>query len=584
MGNPTTRAANWRGRSHSIVPDAISAGYEQEKHLSFRGCRIYGMSHGDSECKMYRPTFHRMLNLFALRMAHPLHLCGMADLGCATNGKSVLLPFTVGIIPGETTHLPQIISASQVTFIVSVLGGLMFPDMCIRCKLPVLRGRYMQGHNPALRGYLMSAPLDRLIDSLSQTGMTRFFRRLFEDFPDLLMKDMTVDGVKADRTINVNGRWVRNFGSDSFLGLDQHPAVIEAIERGVREWGSHNGTSRAFSSVAPNIEVEEKIAAWMGTEAALLFPSVTLANTGAIPGLVTRHDVIVADQFAHNSIEDGTRLAKARGVRTAKFAHNSAEELERMLRELRPFRHSLIAVDGVYSMSGQLPPLAEFQKVARTLDGFLYVDDAHGTGVLGVQGRGTVRDALGGYDNTLVIGSLSKALSCLGGFVAGSQAAIDVLKLRSNPLIFGGPVPPPYLVAASAALDVVASPEYDRLRSTLDANVRRFVDGANKLGLAVLGGLVPIVSVLVGAEDATLQAGRFLFDRGYYVQSVVFPAVPHGAGVLRVQINANHPPDAIDGLIGVLGELKQVIPLPGPDGEVIRLPVSPSVRPEAIPA
>jgi len=430
----------------------------------------------------------------------------------------------------------------------------------------------------------MNTPLDRLIDSLAQTGMTRFFRRLFDDFPDLLMKDMTVEEVGPDRTIRVHGRWVRNFGSDSFLGLDQHPRVKEAVERGVREWGTHNGTSRAFSSVAPNIEVEEKIAAWMGTEAALLYPSVTLANTGALPGLVTRHDVVVADQFAHNSIEEGTRLAKARGVRTAKFAHNSTEELERILRELRPFRHALIAVDGVYSMSGQLPPLVGFQKVARALDGFLYVDDAHGTGVLGVQGRGTVRDALGGYDNTLVLGSLSKALSCLGGFVAGSRAAIEVLKLRSSPLIFGGPVPPPYLVAASAALDVIASTEYDRLRAALDANVRRLVEGATKLGLAVLGGLVPIVSVLVGAEDATLRAGRFLFDRGYYVQSVVFPAVPHGAGVLRIQINANHPTDAIDGLLGALGELKQAMPLPGPDGEVIRLPATPSVRPAAIPA
>ncbi len=139
----------------------------------------------------------------------------------------------------------------------------------------------------------------------------------------------------------------------------------------------------------------------------------TLTNTGAIPGLVTRHDVVVADQFAHNSIDEGLRLAKARGVRTAKFAHNDPAELEQALRELRPYRHAVIAVDGVYSMSGELPPLREFQRVAAANDAILYVDDAHGTGVLGGQGRGTVRDALGGYENTLVVGSLSKALSCL---------------------------------------------------------------------------------------------------------------------------------------------------------------------------
>jgi 7-keto-8-aminopelargonate synthetase-like enzyme len=241
-------------------------------------------------------------------------------------------------------------------------------------------------------------------------------------------------------------------------------------------------------------------------------------------------------------------------------------------------------MDGVYSMSGELPPLVDFLRVAQEYNGFLYVDDAHGTGVLGTQGRGTVRDALGGNENTLVIGSLSKAVSCLGGFVAGSRAAIDVLKLRSNPLIFGGPVPPPYLVATSAALDIIMSPEYDRLRTSLDFNVRRFVEGANNLSLPLLGGLVPIVSVLVGPEDATLRAGRFLFDRGCYVQSVVFPAVPHGAGVLRIQINANHPPEAIDMLLSVLAEMKQAIPLPSNEGVLLTLPVAPSVVPSAIPA
>ncbi len=429
----------------------------------------------------------------------------------------------------------------------------------------------------------MPYPLDRQINSLTRTGITRFFRRMFDDAPDLFMKDMTVEAVGPDRTIRVGGRWVRNFGSDSFLGLDQHPAVKGAIERGVRDWGTHNGTSRAFSSVAPNVDAETKIATWLGTEAALIYPSVTLANTGALPGLATRHDVIVADQHAHNSIDEGMRIAKARGVRIAKFAHNDPGDLDKTLSSLAPFRHAIVAVDGVYSMSGQLPPLTDFQTVAQAHNGFLYVDDAHGTGVLGAAGRGTVRDALGNYDNTLVVGSLSKAVSCLGGFVAGSRAAIDLLKLRSNSLIFGGPVPPPYLVAVCAAIDVLNSPEYDRLRGALDTNVRRLVDGATALGLTVLGAAVPIVSVLAGAEEVTLRAGRFLFDAGYYVQSVVFPAVPHGAGVLRMQVNANHPREAIDGLLRALADLKNAMPLPGPDAAVLELPPV-AARANAIPA
>ena len=418
----------------------------------------------------------------------------------------------------------------------------------------------------------MSLPLDRLIDSLAGTGMTRFFRRLFDDYPDLLMKDQTVEAVGPDRTFRIAGRWVVNFGSDSFLGLDQDPRIQDAIARGVRDWGTHNGSSRAFSSVEPNVRAEEKIAAWLGTEACLIYPSVTLANVGAIPGLVTRHDVVVADQFAHNSIDEGLKLARGRGVRTAKFAHNDPADLERVLRGLRPYRFALVCVDGVYSMSGALPPLADFRRITLANDGVLYVDDAHGTGVLGEQGRGTVRDALGDYDNVLVAGSLSKAVSCLGGFLACTRTAREVLKLRSNSLIFGGPVPPPYLEAVCVAVDILTSPEYARLRGRLDANVRHLVDGANRLGLAVLGGLVPIVSIGVGAEDLTLRAGRHLFDQGYYVQSVIFPAVPHGAGVLRIQVNANHDPAQIDGLLAALAGLKRTFPLPGPAGRFVEMP------------
>ena len=415
---------------------------------------------------------------------------------------------------------------------------------------------------------MTSAPLDRLVDSLAKTGMTRFFCRMFDDYPDLLMKDLTVEAIRPDRTIKLGGRWVTNFGSDSFLGFDQDVRVQTALERGVRAWGTHNGTSRAFSSVEPNTRAERKLAEWLGTEAALIYPSVTLANVGALPGLVGRHDALVADQFAHNSIDEGLKLAKARGTRTAKFRHNCPRALEETLRGLQPYRHAVVAVDGVYSMSGELPPLAEFDRICRANSACLYVDDAHASGVLGEHGRGTVLAALGRYDNVLTVGSLSKGFSCLGGFVAGARAAIEILKLRSNSLIFGGPVPPPYLEAVCAVVDLLMSPEYPALRARLDANVRKLAQGAARLGFAVLGGLVPIVSVLIGGEEATLKAGKFLYDRGYYVQSVVFPAVPHGAGVLRMQVNANHAPAQLDGLLDALAALKVATAVPEPTAVV----------------
>ena len=195
--------------------------------------------------------------------------------------------------------------------------------------------------------------------------------------------------------------------------------------------------------------MEAKIAAWMGTEAALIFPSVTLANYGALPALVEPQDLIVVDEFAHNSIVEGTKAAQANGVRVVSFAHNSAAALERVLTESRPYRTAVVAIDGVYSMSGAIAAMKELNEVARRHNAVLYIDDAHATGVLGAHGRGTVLEALGNYDNAIVVGCLSKACSVFGAFIACTYELQRLLKMRSNTYIFGGPVPPPYLEAIS---------------------------------------------------------------------------------------------------------------------------------------
>ena len=401
----------------------------------------------------------------------------------------------------------------------------------------------------------MGEPLDHLADSLYQTNLIRHFHRLFEEFPDLHMKDMTVEEVGPDRRVKILGQWVVNFGSDSFLGLDQDARLRQAVQRGVERWGTHNGTSRAFASVAANVEAEFKLARWMRAESALIFPSVSLANLGALPALVTRRDVLVCDHFAHKSVQQGVKLARANGVRTASFAHDDPDDLERTLRDLRPYRHAVVACDGVYSMSGNLPPLARFRAIARAHNAVLYVDDAHGTGVIGTQGRGTVLDALGDYENTLVVGSLSKALSCLGGFIICPERLLLLLKLRSGPIIFGGPVAPAYLDAVCAALDIMESNEYAILRGRLDANMKLFLTGMRAADVPVAGGVGAIASVPIGDTMSTLSAGRELFERGFYVQSVIFPAVPHHGGLLRVQINSNHTRDSITGLVDAVARL-----------------------------
>jgi 7-keto-8-aminopelargonate synthetase-like enzyme len=407
-------------------------------------------------------------------------------------------------------------------------------------------------------------PMQQLVDAIRQHGLVRFMEHYARAFPNIHLKDLIVDEIGPGRRMVVQGREVINFGSDSFLGLDQDERVQNALIDGTRKWGTHNGASRAFSSVRANAEAEKRLASWLGTESTLIYPSVTLANVGAVPGLVSRQDVLVVDENAHNSIQEGARIAKANGVRVFPFSHCDPVALDRALHEAKPYRVGIVALDGVYSMTGGLPPLAQLNRVAMRHNAVLYVDDAHGSAILGKQGRGTVYDALGSYENVLVVGSLSKGFSCMGGFIGCTEEMKRLLKMRSNTYIFGGPVPPPYLEAICTVCDILSSPEYDFLFARLQQNLRHFAEGARKLGLSILGGKTPILSVLVGDEETTLTAGNFLFENGYYVQSVTFPAVPYHAGVLRIQMNANHTTAAVQGLLAAFGRLKLQLPLPGP--------------------
>lgn len=402
---------------------------------------------------------------------------------------------------------------------------------------------------------ITTTPVEKLISALRQNTLVKIIEHFEATCPEDHLKDLVVDAIGPGRRIEVAGHRVVNFGSDSFLGLDQDRRVWDAVRRGVARWGVHNGASRAFASVRSNLEAEAKLADWLGVEAVVIYPSTTLANHGAIPGLVGRRDVLVLDEQAHNSMHEAAKIARANGTRVATFAHNDPEALDRALASLRPFRCGLVCIDGVYSMSGVVPPMAEFNEIARAHDAVLYIDDAHGTGVLGEHGRGTVLEQLGSYDNVLVAGSLSKAFSCSGGFIGCPEPFRRLLKMRSNTYIFGGPVVPPYLDAICTVVDILQSDEYDALRGRLDRHVRRLTAGLERLGLAVLGGVTPIVSVQVGDELKTLEAGKALFDAGYYVQSVLFPAVPYHEGILRIQCNANHADAEIDGLLGAFAAL-----------------------------
>ena len=423
------------------------------------------------------------------------------------------------------------------------------------------------GH-PALHERL----LEPLAARLKRHKITRIGLEFLDRCADFHLKDLRIDDMDDHRGASILGRRVVNFGSDSFLGLDRDERVQKAIVESLPQWGTHNGASRAFSSVALCTEAEARLARWLGVEDTLIFPSVTLANAGLIPALASKGDLLVVDRQSHDSIHQATKIASSNGARVVEMHPCRGDVLESLLSSHEGGKGSITAVDGVYSMSGKVSPLAELNEVARRHGGFLYIDDAHGTGVVGPRGRGAASVALPSLRGVLQVGSLSKGFSCLGAYVTCHPELKRILKIRSSTFIFGGPVPPPYLAAIIAVCDILDSPEGDELIAHLRSLVVRLTEGLNRLDLIVAGGVAPIVSVQVGEIEETFAAGKWLFDRGYYVQSATYPAVGINEGLIRIQVNANHRPEAIDGLIAAFADLKREH----------RLPAASAQRPRAV--
>jgi glycine C-acetyltransferase len=396
--------------------------------------------------------------------------------------------------------------------------------------------------------------LEPLTRRLAREKVTKLALAFLDANSETHLKDLPVESMTDERRAVIEGREVWNFGSDSFLGLDRDPRLLDAIRQTLPAWGSHNGASRAFSCPAMTDEAEARLARWLGVADTFIFPSVTLANIGLLPAITGRGDLLLVDRESHDSVHQAARLAAAGGATLCELPAATPEALRRAARGHR-HRGLVLAIDGVYSMSGRTPPLAELDRAVRELGGMLYVDDAHGTGVVGRRGRGAACEALGGLENVLMVGSLSKAFSCLGAFVTCTPELKAILKIRSSTFIFGGPVPPPYVAAILAACEIIDSPEGDGLLAALHGRIERVQRGLDRLGVTYHTGSSAIVSLVVGDIEKTFNAGRWLFDRGYYVQSATYPAVPIYGGLLRIQVNANHPLEAIDGLLEAIGRM-----------------------------
>ena len=336
----------------------------------------------------------------------------------------------------------------------------------------------------------------------------------------------------------VDGRQVLNFCSNNYLGLANHPRLVQAAKDAIDRYGVGPAAVRTIAgTMGLHVELEQRLAAFKGVEAAITFQSGFNANLGTIPGLVGRDDLIFSDELNHASIIDGCRLSGASIVR---YPHVDPAGLRQAILDSQSHAQGrrLIITDGVFSMDGDIAPLEEIHAIAREFDCLLMVDDAHGEGVLGRGGRGIV-DHYGLHGKVDVeIGTLSKAFGVVGGLVAGRQVIIDWLRQRARPFLFSSAMTVPDVAACLAAIDVLE--ESDELTRRLWENTEYFKRELQGLGFDTGRSTTPITPVMLGEAPLAQQFSRRLFEHGVFAMALGFPTVPRGKARIRVMISAAH--------------------------------------------
>lgn len=359
-----------------------------------------------------------------------------------------------------------------------------------------------------------------------------------------------IEGPQGPR-LWVDGRHVIGLCSNNYLGLARHPALLAAMRSALDSEGLGSGASRQISgSMRAHRHAEEALAQYVRQPASVLFSSGYACNVGVIQGLVERGDIVFSDRLNHASLIDGARLSRAEVV---VYDHADPSDLERKLRAHRARgRAALVVTESMFSMDGDVPPLAEIARLAREHEAGLVVDEAHALGVMGPHGRGLCQSV--GVNPDVVIGTLGKAFGSEGAFAAGADAVVDLLRHRSRSYVFSTAPAAPIAAVATAAVKLVT--EADALRSTLRQHSKRLREGLRDLGYDVLAGDGPIIPVMVGEPVPTMELSRQLFEQGVFVHGVRPPTVPEGTGRLRVVPMASHTHDDIEEALQAFERLK----------------------------
>ena len=341
----------------------------------------------------------------------------------------------------------------------------------------------------------------------------------------------------------VDGKRVLNFCSNNYLGLANHPHILQAAQEAVKKYGVGPAAVRSIAGTMDlHLELEHRLAAFKGVEAAITFQSGFTANLGTIPALVGKDDAIFSDELNHASIIDGSRLSGARIIR---YAHCNPADLDRALKEERTnYPKALVITDGVFSMDGDIAPLDKIYEVANAHGAILMVDDAHGEGVLGKGGRGIV-DHFGLHGKVDVeVGTLSKAFGVVGGVSAGNPLVVEWLRQRGRPFLFSSAMTVPDVAACLAAVDLLEGST--ELVDRLWENARYFKAEMKRLGFDTGLSSTPITPIMLGEAPLAQQFSRELFENGVFAMAIGFPTVPRGKARIRVMISAAHDRQDLD--------------------------------------
>ncbi len=352
------------------------------------------------------------------------------------------------------------------------------------------------------------------------------------------------------RIFNANNADLLAFTSNDYLGLSRHPKVIEALQCGAEKYGVSSGAAHLVNGhTAAHHALEEELAEFTGYPRALLFSSGYQANLGIQQALLGRNDRVIHDKLNHASLLDGALMSRAKLFR---YAHADPEMLQKII-EKSHSGETLVATDGVFSMDGDIAPLPEIATICEAHNAWLLVDDAHGFGVHGERGRGTVsKFELDSQSGSILMGTLGKALGAAGAFVAGSEALIETLIQQARTYIYTTASPPAVAEATRAALKIVGNEEGEQLRENLQARIAQFRQGAKQLGLPLMPSETAIQPILLGSTEKAMQFSQALEKQGILVTAIRPPTVPEGSARLRVTFSAKHTALEVEQLLEIL--------------------------------